>query len=564
MRACKHMPGGVCRGMRTTGVSVALAVATWLFATVSRSDGESARGGLAGIAEVCGKGNASVPEAVVASLRKAGFTPVVVCRTAKPGDLDAIVSKLDLLILPGGEDVAPARYGEKPSPALGRVNIVRDEFEEQVLRSAVRFEIPVVGICRGEQRLNVFFGGTLIQDLPTELGKAYTVVHRSGERGYRHNVTIIGGSRLAKACGVLNAAVNTSHHQAVKRLAPGMVVTARADDGVVEAIECDWYPAAAVQFHPERLSAEDADPVWERFFANVRSFAGTKPTLPVARRPIGIFASDPGVSVLLARFREMDVFDNATGEQKPDGIPDFAHEEFVYLRDDVNVPNVKCLASGSTDSLRERAVRGVQFLLGSQGHVPAKLIVVSDDRVSAYGASAIQSMPRPHDARVIHAADSVAASVCGALKGETQPYALVVLASGACDALQTAVKARSLAVQPRILVCDRTAADIRKRVHDLVQTYCSQAGNVSIKGMVFDGSKLSKEEVRQAFQAVRSRSGLCPLVSTELRFFDASACVAEACFRALWRDGLLSPARESAGDTRGFFSSGTKGVPQKE
>ena len=153
---------------------------------------------------------------------------------------------------------------------------MRDEFEEQVLRSAVRFGIPVLGICRGEQRLNVFFGGMLYQDLPSELAAGYTVEHRKGDSTRRHNIRIAEGSRLAKACGVLSASVNTSHHQAVKKLAPGMKAVAWADDGVIEAIECEWYPAAGIQFHPERLSASGNDPVWERFFRHARSFTGRK------------------------------------------------------------------------------------------------------------------------------------------------------------------------------------------------------------------------------------------------------------------------------------------------
>lgn len=258
----------VCR------VARACATLVLAFAAFALSADTPVRGGLVGIAEVCGKGNPSVPDAVAVSVRKAGFTPVIVCRTAKPEALDTIVSKLDLLVLPGGEDVEPARYGERPSPALGRVNKVRDEFEEQVLRSAVRFKIPVVGICRGEQRLNVFFGGTLHQDLPSELASGYTVEHRrEGGQERFHKIRIAEGSRLAKACGVLSASVNTSHHQAVKKLAPGMKAVAWADDGVIEAIECDGYPAAAVQFHPERLSASGRDPVWDRFFANLLQFA---------------------------------------------------------------------------------------------------------------------------------------------------------------------------------------------------------------------------------------------------------------------------------------------------
>ena len=177
---------------------------------------------IVGISETCASnGNVVAGGAYAEAVRKAGDIPIVVCRTAKPENLDQVVSRLDLLIATGGEDVDPARYGETPSPHLGRFNAVRDEFEEQLLRAAVRHELPIVGTCRGMQHLNVFFGGTLHQDLPSELGARYTVEHRTGRdsqaarRDRRHPIEIVPGSRLALACGAETAAVNSLHHQMV-------------------------------------------------------------------------------------------------------------------------------------------------------------------------------------------------------------------------------------------------------------------------------------------------------------------------------------------------------------
>ena len=130
------------------------------------------------------------------------------------------------------------------------------------LGEAVKRRLPVFGICRGMQLVNVFFGGTLYQDIPAEHepeGGAAPCRHRFGRYGDdgtippAHEVAVEPGSRLHAVTGAERLAVNSHHHQAVKRLAPGFRVSARATDGVVEAIEGDSYPAAGVQFHPEAL-----------------------------------------------------------------------------------------------------------------------------------------------------------------------------------------------------------------------------------------------------------------------------------------------------------------------
>ena len=235
-----------------------------------------------GISEICStNGSVRVGAEYTEAVRKAGDVPVVICRTATDADLDVVLSKVDLLLLPGGEDVEPSRYGAEKSPNCGAVNLVRDDFEFRLLKAAVRRELPVVGICRGSQVVNVFFGGTLWQDLPTDRPDS-TVEHRSARTGkartaLRHEMTVEPGSRLAAIVGTNRVfRVNSNHHQAVKTVAPGFRVVARAPDGVVEAIESDRYPAAAVQFHPEKLSVHEDDADWNRFFRSLMSFAGRK------------------------------------------------------------------------------------------------------------------------------------------------------------------------------------------------------------------------------------------------------------------------------------------------
>ena len=202
--------------------------------------------------------------AYVRALEAAGLVPIVVPPLAAP---DAALPLLDVvagLVLTGGEDVDPARYGASPHPALGPVARDRDETELALVAGARARGLPTLAICRGIQVLNVALGGTLVQDLPTE--RAGAVAHDpGGARAARvHEVAVTPGSRLAGALGATRATVNSFHHQAVDRVAEGLVVTAHAPDGVVEGIESpdDAWWAVGVQWHPEEL-ATTPEP-WDR------------------------------------------------------------------------------------------------------------------------------------------------------------------------------------------------------------------------------------------------------------------------------------------------------------
>ena len=202
-----------------------------------------------GIADMCSASNAvSVQTTYTAAVAAAGNTPIVLPAMTDRELVARMLAPLDALLLCGGEDVEPRRYGAAPSPRLGKVNLRRDAWEILLLDEAVKRRLPVFGICRGCQLINVYFGGTLWQDLPSE--RSGQIAHRSKEL---HPIRVVQGSRLAGCLGKENLMVNTSHHQAVKDLAPGFRAVAFAPDGVVEAIESDTLPIAGVQFHPERL-----------------------------------------------------------------------------------------------------------------------------------------------------------------------------------------------------------------------------------------------------------------------------------------------------------------------
>jgi putative glutamine amidotransferase len=166
-----------------------------------------------------------------------------------PG-IEAAVASLDGLIISGGPDIEPARYGELPGPLTTIVRPARDAAEVALFRAAIDAGVPVLGVCRGLQVMNVALGGTLIQHLPDVLGhEGHSPT--PGTMG-EHKVTIGQvPSTLAGVLGIGTIVVPTHHHQAIARLADGLTATAWADDGTIEAVEMDAPFALGVQWHPE-------------------------------------------------------------------------------------------------------------------------------------------------------------------------------------------------------------------------------------------------------------------------------------------------------------------------
>jgi putative glutamine amidotransferase len=204
--------------------------------------------------------------------RAAGLRPYIL-PVLDPGDADAMLEGMAGLILSGGEDVDPAHYGAAAHPALGEVHARRDAFEIALVRAARVRRLPTLAICRGVQVVNVALGGTLVQDLPSERPAA--LAHDGGwGRGDRvHALSVAGGSRLAGAIGATHATINSMHHQALARVADGLVAVAHAPDGVVEGVEWqadDWW-MTGVQWHPEELTGTAEE--WDR--ALFAAFAAT-------------------------------------------------------------------------------------------------------------------------------------------------------------------------------------------------------------------------------------------------------------------------------------------------
>ena len=211
---------------------------------------------IVGLSSKARAGEAAANSTYVNAVRMAGGVPLVIPMTTDDKQIDAILNVIDALIMTGGEDLAPLEYyGEEPHPNLGEVVPARDAFDVKLIKKAVAKGIPVLGICRGVQALNVAFGGTLYQDIPTQL-PTYSIQHSQDAPGSlgTHSITIDKNSVLYKQVGVEKIAVNSFHHQAVKDVAPGFKATAKSKDGCIEAIEMVNNPKVwGVQFHPEHL-----------------------------------------------------------------------------------------------------------------------------------------------------------------------------------------------------------------------------------------------------------------------------------------------------------------------
>jgi len=201
------------------------------------------------------------------AIAAAGGTSVLLPPMADPKRLDAEWRRLDGLLLTGGGDVDPVRFGEARHPKTGSVDPARDAFEIELIGHARRELCPVFAICRGVQVFNVAFGGTLIQDIPSEPGRHHAHAQGEDRDVPTHRVTIPGrDTRLAAATRVRAFTTNSFHHQAIGKPGPGLRIVAKSDDGIIEAVEplVDGWFVLGVQWHPEATAVND--PISRKLF----------------------------------------------------------------------------------------------------------------------------------------------------------------------------------------------------------------------------------------------------------------------------------------------------------
>ena len=211
------------------------------------------------LAEVTQEKVTKLNPAYVKAIEGAGGVPIIFPYTESAEAIDSLIALADGFVFSGGADIEPARYGEETKPTCEEIQYIRDEFDFKILKLALATDKPILAICRGAQLVNVEFGGTLYQDLPTE--RPSGTAHRVGgeqKAAISHPVQIVQDSPLRTLLGKNTIITNSFHHQAIKTLGKGLVTMATADDGLIEAVYLDGEQyLAGYQWHPERLYYSD-------------------------------------------------------------------------------------------------------------------------------------------------------------------------------------------------------------------------------------------------------------------------------------------------------------------
>jgi len=216
-----------------------------------------------------------VAESYIEAVIAHGGIPVLIPLDLPAPSLAQLLRTLHGVFLIGGEDVQPELYGESPHPTLGTTSPRRDILDIEIARFAEKHALPILGICRGLQVLNVALGGSLFQDIPSQLPGSENH-SRANFHELAHQLTLLPTSRLAAILGTDKISANSRHHQSVKVLAPCLQAVATSSDNVIEGVEHPNHPfCLAVQSHPE-VVWESTEPRWKRLFVAFLQAARTR------------------------------------------------------------------------------------------------------------------------------------------------------------------------------------------------------------------------------------------------------------------------------------------------
>lgn len=211
------------------------------------------------------EGKMEINNTYINAIKRAGGIPLCISYLDEEM-VDTVLDRLNAMLLIGGYDVNPLLYGQEPNLKLGTIIDERDQSEILMAKKAFERKMPLLGICRGEQVMNVAFGGTLYQDIDTQVEGVLKHTQASMRHELTHTVKLFP-SKLRKIIGQDSILTNSFHHQAIDAIAPGFLLNARAKDGVVEGIEHSEHPyCIGVQWHPEGLqNDEPSDRLFKSF-----------------------------------------------------------------------------------------------------------------------------------------------------------------------------------------------------------------------------------------------------------------------------------------------------------
>lgn len=215
--------------------------------------------------------------AYVHAVESAGGVPILIPMLNDRNTLNALLSHLDGLLLPGGIDLHPGHYGEEVHPLTEQADLELDTFEMTLASWALEEDLPVLGVCRGMQLINIVLGGSLYQDISDQYTGSIAHSHRHLPRTHlAHHITTEPGSRMEKILGTREVHVNSLHHQAIKDPGKGVCITGRAEDGIPELLEVSGHRfVMAAQSHPEEIYT--MEPAFARLFS---AFVRASSSLP--------------------------------------------------------------------------------------------------------------------------------------------------------------------------------------------------------------------------------------------------------------------------------------------